>query len=74
MAPRVDIIARGRYNISLGDLKEDGADVVVDEESVVGEMLAQKLCELTLQQQRIALACGLAGEGDPSPSVGKINV
>ena len=73
MAPRVAIIARGRYNISLGDLAEAGADVVVDEESVVGDMLAEKLCELTLQQQGITLACGLAGEGDPSPSVGKIN-
>jgi CPA2 family monovalent cation:H+ antiporter-2 len=70
MAPQVTIIARGRYNISLEDLQEAGADVVVDEESVVGDMLAQKLCDLTLQQQGITMACGLAGERDPSQSVG----
>jgi CPA2 family monovalent cation:H+ antiporter-2 len=73
MAPGVAIIARGRYNISHGDLEDVGADIVVDEESFVGDMLAQKLCELTLQQQKITLACGLAGEGNPSPSVIVIN-
>lgn len=40
LAGHVPVIARGRYNIYVGDLLDAGADAVVDEEAVVGRELA----------------------------------
>ncbi|MCW2922839.1 MAG: sodium/hydrogen exchanger [Thermoleophilia bacterium] len=40
LAPDIEIVARGRYNIYVDDLAEAGADEVVDEETVTGLELA----------------------------------
>lgn len=45
-APRVYLIARARYHVSADDLKQAGADVVVDEEEEVGRRLADALAEI----------------------------
>jgi CPA2 family monovalent cation:H+ antiporter-2 len=42
-APRVYLIARARYHVSVSDLQRAGADVVVDEEETVGRRLAEAL-------------------------------
>jgi CPA2 family monovalent cation:H+ antiporter-2 len=42
LAPDVPIVARGRYHVYLDRIREAGVDVVVDEESTVGEVIAQR--------------------------------
>jgi len=40
LAPGLHIVARGRYNLFVEDVRRAGADDVVDEESVTGRELA----------------------------------
>jgi len=44
-APQVPVIARGRYHVHIGRLKQAGADSVVDEEYVTGERLGAEILD-----------------------------
>jgi CPA2 family monovalent cation:H+ antiporter-2 len=46
VAPNVPVIARGRYHVHIGRLKEAGADSVVDEEYVTGERLGAEILDV----------------------------
>jgi CPA2 family monovalent cation:H+ antiporter-2 len=39
LAPRVQIVARARYHYSVAELREAGADLIVDEEGIMGRRL-----------------------------------
>jgi hypothetical protein len=46
----------------VADLEKAGADVVVDEESTIGEMLTQKIKDDHEESSGVLLACRLAGQ------------
>jgi len=60
-APAAMIIARSRYHIANASLKSSGATLVIDEETTVGNELAQTILETYRQRNRDALGCALAG-------------
>ena len=62
LLPGIPILTRSRYHRYLMDLKNRGATVVVDEESVVGQTLANDLIDLLRKPNREAMACALTGE------------
>jgi CPA2 family monovalent cation:H+ antiporter-2 len=62
LRPDLSIVARGRYHRHLVDLEEAGADVVVDEESTIGEMLTRKIKGGLEESSGALLACRLAGQ------------
>ena len=62
LRPDLRIAARCRYNRHLGDLEKAGADVVVDEETTMGEMLSRKILEGLEETSDSLLACRLAGQ------------
>jgi CPA2 family monovalent cation:H+ antiporter-2 len=62
LRPELSIAARCRYNRHLADLEKAGADVVVDEETTVGQMLSQKIIENLDEISGCTLACRLAGQ------------
>jgi CPA2 family monovalent cation:H+ antiporter-2 len=45
VAPQVPVIARGRYHVHIGRLKQAGADSVVDEEYLTGERLGAEVVD-----------------------------
>lgn len=57
----LNVVARCRYHRYLIDLEKAGADVVVDEESVIGEMLSAKIKDNLDESAGTLLACRLAG-------------
>jgi CPA2 family monovalent cation:H+ antiporter-2 len=61
LRPDLSIVARCRYQRHLVDLEKAGADVVVDEESTIGEMLTQKIKDGLGESSGVLLACRLAG-------------
>lgn len=65
LLPGIPILARSRYHRYLTDLKNRGATVVVDEESVVGRTLANDLIDLMSKPNQEAMACALSGERWP---------
>jgi CPA2 family monovalent cation:H+ antiporter-2 len=44
-APSVPVIARGRYHVHVERLREAGADVVIDEEYLIGDQLGARLLD-----------------------------
>jgi CPA2 family monovalent cation:H+ antiporter-2 len=62
LRPDLSIVARCRYHRHLGDLEKAGADVVVDEEATIGEMLTQKIKDGLEESSESLLACRLAGK------------
>jgi CPA2 family monovalent cation:H+ antiporter-2 len=62
LLPGVPMLARSRYHRYTMDLKNSGATVVVDEESVVGQTLANDLIALMRKPNQDAMACALAGK------------
>jgi CPA2 family monovalent cation:H+ antiporter-2 len=62
LRPGLSIVARSRYHRHLPDLEKAGADVVVDEESTIGEMLTQKIKDGLEESSGVPLACRLAGQ------------
>jgi CPA2 family monovalent cation:H+ antiporter-2 len=65
LLPDIPILTRSRYHRYLTDLQNRGATVVVDEESVVGETLANDLIALMSKPGQEAMACALSGERWP---------
>lgn len=61
-SPESMIIARSRYHIASAGLSKAGANVVVDEENTIGDMLAKEIIESLRQMNLDALGCALAGE------------
>ena len=46
----------------MADYEAAGADMIIDEETVIGQVLAQKIGEHMQEVTGTALACGLAGQ------------
>jgi CPA2 family monovalent cation:H+ antiporter-2 len=61
-APQAQIIARARYHVSADDLKQAGADVVVDEEEEVGRRIGDALAPIVNRPPRDK-AGGVADRG-----------
>ncbi len=68
LRPDLNIAARCRYNRHLADLEKAGADIVVDEETTIGQMLSQKIMQNIQENSGTVLACRLAGQ-TPEASV-----
>lgn len=43
ITPGISILARARYNIYANDLKESGADIIIDEEQNIGNLLGREV-------------------------------
>jgi len=56
------IAARSRYNRHVADIEKAGADIIIDEESSMGQQLAQKIVEHLQDSSGTILACRLAGK------------
>ena len=62
LRPQLSIAARCRYNRHLADLEKAGADIVIDEESTVGQMLTQRIIEHIQESSGSIFACRMAGQ------------
>jgi len=62
LRPQLSIAARCRYNRHLADLEEAGSDIVIDEESTVGQMLTQGIIEHIQESSGSIFACRMAGQ------------
>ncbi len=62
LRPQLSIAARCRYNRHLEDLEKAGADIVIDEESTVGQMLTQRIIEHIQESSGSIFACRMAGQ------------
>jgi len=62
LRPTLAIAARCRYNRHLADLKQAGADMIVDEEIVTGKVLAQHIMDFVQESSGQIIACRLAGQ------------
>ena len=62
LRPELNIVVRCRYNRHLADLEKAGADMVVDEETTMGQMLSQKIIENIEESSGSILACRLGGQ------------
>ena len=62
LLPGIPILTRSRYHRYIRDLKDHGATIVVDEESTVGQTLADSLITLMQEPNQDAMACALTGE------------
>jgi CPA2 family monovalent cation:H+ antiporter-2 len=62
LRPDLSIVARCRYHRRVADLEKAGADVVVDEESTIGEMLTRRIKDDLEESSGVLLACRLAGQ------------
>jgi CPA2 family monovalent cation:H+ antiporter-2 len=62
--PQLVIAVRCRYNRHLKEFESAGADIIIDEETLVGQTLSQRIVEQLQAFSGAALACGLAGH-DP---------
>jgi len=62
LLPGIPILTRSRYHRYMMDLENRGATIVVDEESTVGQTLANNLIALMRKPNQEAMACALAGE------------
>ena len=61
LAPHIGIVARCRYHRSYWELEKAGADVIVDEEYVVGDMISQRVIDYLANESGQVLACRLSG-------------
>lgn len=56
LAPEIPILVRARYSLFQGTLETAGASVVVDEEWVVGEILARRTLEAVTERAGVELS------------------
>jgi voltage-gated potassium channel Kch len=61
LAPHVGIIVRCRYHRAYWELEKAGANVIVDEEYVVGESMSQHAVEYLADETGQVLACRMSG-------------
>ena len=64
MVPDLAVVVRCRYNRHMDFLNETGATVVVDEETVVGEMLGYQISQCLDDDSCTLLACRRCGRQD----------
>ena len=62
LVPEVIIIARGRYHRHLSQLQKAGASLVVDEEQMVGQHLAQATVERLSESDLHGMVCRMIGK------------
>ena len=62
LRPGVPIAVRCRYNRNMADLKEAGADIVVDEEISIGDMLSRQIVDYLKDDSGAVVACRLGGQ------------
>jgi CPA2 family monovalent cation:H+ antiporter-2 len=62
LRPGVPIAVRCRYNRNVADLKEAGADIVVDEEISMGNMLSRQIVDYLKDDSGAVVACRLGGQ------------
>jgi hypothetical protein len=56
------IAVRCRYNRHMKEFENAGADIIIDEETLVGQTLSQRIVEHMQEFSGAALVCGLAGQ------------
>lgn len=61
------LVVRARYAVSCRALKAMGADVLVNEENLVGEKLAESLLQLMEKDGMWEMACGISGTHASEP-------
>ena len=61
LVPQAQLLVRSRYQRSCPEITAAGADMVVDEESTVGRLLAKEVLTSLELGQEAALACALSG-------------
>ena len=61
LRPRIPIAVRCRYNRHMENLKKAGADIVVDEEVTMGDMLSRQIIAYLTDESGVLLACRLGG-------------
>ncbi|MEJ2658777.1 MAG: NAD-binding protein [Desulfobacterales bacterium] len=71
LRPHIPIAARCRYNRHVEDLQGAGADIVVDEEIAMGNMLSQKIVDFLMNDSAVVTACRLGGQSPESIAEGK---
>ena len=62
MAPSLPLVARSRYNRHRQDLEDAGSVVVVDEETLMGEMLSSRIVDFLGDESCTVLACRITGK------------
>ena len=62
LRPKITIAARCRYNRHMDSLHKAGADIVVDEEITMGDMLSRRIVEHLTDESGILIACRLGGQ------------
>jgi len=62
LRPLLPIAARCRYNRHLKDLENAGADIIVDEETRIGHILAHHILDYMQETSGEVMACRLAGQ------------
>jgi CPA2 family monovalent cation:H+ antiporter-2 len=68
MRPDMMVAARCRYHRHVPDLKRAGAQIILDEETLVGHALGDKIADYLFEADGTAMACRLAGQSLASPS------
>ena len=61
LRPRLPMAVRCRYNRHMAALQEAGADIVVDEEITMGNMLSRQIIEHLIDESGALVACRLGG-------------
>ena len=61
LRPQIPIAVRCRYNRHMEDLEKAGADIVVDEEVTMGDMLSRQIIAYLTDESGVLLACRLGG-------------
>jgi voltage-gated potassium channel Kch len=62
LRPHVPIAARCRYNRHVANLQGAGADIVVDEEVTMGNMLSRQIIAYLMNGSSAVAACRLGGQ------------
>ena len=70
LRPHVPIASRCRYNRHVADLEGAGADIVVDEEITVGDMLSRQIVDYLMNGSAAVVACRLGGQTPESITEG----
>ena len=62
LRPNIHIAVRCRYNRHMPDLKNAGANIIVDSEITVGDILGQQIIALLIDESGTLIACRLGGQ------------
>jgi CPA2 family monovalent cation:H+ antiporter-2 len=62
LRPQIPIAVRCRYNRHMETLHNAGADIVVDEEITMGDMLSRRIVENLTDESGVLVACRLGGQ------------